>query len=53
MKSFPYDLLYLNNDRRGVGLSRLSDAVNIDKLAELFRAYKRTDEVAEAVKGVV
>ena len=29
------------------------DAVNVDKLAELFRAYRRTDEVAEAAKGVV
>ena len=39
MKTFPYDLLYLNKERGGVGLQRFSDAVNIDKLAELLRAY--------------
>ena len=53
MTKFPYDLLYLNKERGGVGLSRFSDAINIDKLAELLRAYRRTDEVAEAAKGVV
>ena len=52
MKTFPYDLLYLNKERGGAGLLRFSDAVNVDKLAELVRAYRRTDEVAEAAKGV-
>ena len=53
MKTFPYDLLCLNKDRGGVGLQRFTDAVIIDKLAELLRAYRRTDEVAEAAKGLV
>ena len=53
MRTFPYDLLYLNKERGGAGLQRFSDAVKMDKLAELLRAYRRTDEVAEAAKGVV
>ena len=53
MKTFPYDLLYLKKECGGVGLPRLSDAVNVDKLAQLLRAYRRNDEVAEAAKGVV
>ena len=53
MKTFPCDILYLNKERGGAGLSRFTDAVNIDKLEELLRAYRRTDEVAEAAKGVV
>ena len=39
LKTFPYDLLYLNKERGGTGLPRFSDAVNVDKLAELLRAY--------------
>ena len=53
MKTFPYDLLYLSKERGGTGLLRFSDAVNVDKLAKLLRAFRRTDEVAEAAKGVV
>ena len=53
MKTFLYDLLYLNQERGGTGLSKFSDAVNIDKLAELLRAYRRTDEVADAAIGVI
>ena len=36
--------------RGGIGLSRLSDAVNVDKMVELLREYRRTDEVAAAAK---
>ena len=53
MKTIPYDLLYLNKERGGIRLQQFSDAVNIDKLAELLRAYQQTDEVAKATKGVV
>ena len=36
-----------------MGLSRLSDAVKVDKMVERLREYRRTDEVAAAAKGVV
>ena len=53
MKTIQYDLHLLKKDRGGVGRQRFSDAVNIDKPAELLRAYKRTDEVAEAANSVL
>ena len=53
MITFPYDLLYLNKKRGVAGLQRFLDAVNIHKLGELLRAYRRTDEVADAAKGVM
>ena len=53
MKTFPYDLLYLNKRWGGSGQSRFLDTKNIDKLAELLRAYRRTDEVADAAKRVI
>ena len=34
-------------------MPRFSDAVNVEKLAELLRAYRRKDEVAEVARGVV
>ena len=37
----------------GMGLLRFLDAVNVDKMVELLRGYRRTDEVAAAAKGVV
>ena len=45
--------MYLNKVRGKVGLLRFLDAVNLDKLAELLKAYRSTDEVAKAAKGVV
>ena len=36
-----------------MGLLRFLDAVNVDKMVELLRGYRRTDEVAAAAKGVV
>ena len=53
MRTFPYDLLYLNQELGGVGLSRFSDTVSIDKLAELLRAHRQGDESAAAAKGVL
>ena len=53
MQTFQYDLLYLNQERGGVGLLRFSDNVSIDKLAELLRAHQRGDEVAAAAQGVL
>ena len=53
MKTFLYDLLYLNKERGGVGLTRFSDTVSVDKLAELLRAYQRGDEVEAAAKGLL
>ena len=53
MRTFPYDLMYLNQERGGVGISRFSDTVSIDKLAELFRTHRRGNEVAAAAKRVL
>ena len=51
MKTFSNDLLYLNKERDGVGLTWFLDTVSIDKLAELLRAYQRGDHVEAAVNG--
>ena len=39
IRTFPYILMYSNQERGGVGLLQLLDTVSIDKLAELLRAH--------------
>ena len=53
LQSFPYDLMYLNPERGGCGVKRFSDIANIDKLTELLRGSRRTDEVEAAASGVL
>jgi len=53
MASFPYDLLYLSPKYGGGGLKQFSDINSIDKLAEIFRGYRRRDEVKEATEGML
>ena len=53
MRAFPYDLMYFNQERGRVGLSRFSDTFGVNKLAELLRAYRRGDEMAAAAKRVI
>jgi len=53
MRSFPYDLLYQSPKYGGVGLQRYTDLNSIDKLSEMFRSLQRSDEVRQAMGGVL
>jgi hypothetical protein len=53
MTSFPYDLLYLSPKYGGGGLSQFSDINSMDKLAEVLRGSRRTDEIKEAIGGML
>ena len=53
MASFPYDLLYMSPKYGGGGLSQFTDINSMDKLAEVLRGYRRTDETKEAVGGML
>ena len=53
MVSFPYDLMYQSIDYGGVGLQRFTDLSSIDKLSEMFRSLRRSDEVSLAMGGLL
>ena len=53
MATFPYELMYLDASHGGGGLKRFSDLNSLDKLAELQRGLRRTDEIQGASQGLL